>query len=718
MIGKSIPRADALDKVLGKAVYAGDISIDNALYIKAVRSIVAHAKLLSIDPSAALRVPGVIGVLTSEDVPGEKYYGRIKADQPVLAIDRIRFLGEAVAAVVAENEKAASLGAELVKVEYEDLEVVTSPFRALETDAPKLHRDGNILTERTLLKGDVDSALKGDVIVIRNTYRTSAIEHVYMEPDTAVAYPLDNRIIIYSSSQDSYGIQRVVAKALGVEESRIIVRRPVVGGAFGGRQDPYTELLAAIAASLYGRPAIMSLSREEVMAITVKRHPYVINYTTAARKDGRVIAVDVDIVMDKGAYASSGPAIAQRACLHSAGPYDVPNVRARVRCVYTNNVPSGPMRGFGVPQVTWAHETQMDILARQLRMDPLALRELNGLEVGSETATGQALNASVGLKETIAKVRHAYAQVSRDEPLEVPPGFVKGHGVACMYFGVDKTGISVPSTARVELSREGKARVFICVAELGQGCDQALQQIACETLGLDPEDVEVITDDTFLCPDGGITGASRLTYAAGNAVLRACKQAKELLKTQQLSADGLVRAEVTFRSNATKPDPNTGQGAPYPTYAFATQLAEVAVNPDTGEVKVLRVLAAHDVGRAINPNMVAGQVEGGVVMSTGYTLMEKFMSGFSVGLKEYLVPTAMDAPDIRTLIVEAPEPTGPYGAKAVAEPALIPTPPAITNAIYDAVGVRITQLPASPENVYLTLRQKHDKVNDWGSQGE
>jgi CO/xanthine dehydrogenase Mo-binding subunit len=453
------------------------------------------------------------------------------------------------------------------------------------------------------------------------------------------------------------------------------------------------------------RPAVLLLTREEVFACTTKRYGFSIKYTTAARNDGRISAVDIDILIDGGAYTSSGPAVARRACFHAPGPYSIPNVRSRARCAFTNNPVCGPMRGFGVPQTTWAHETQVDILARRLGMDPFEIRKLNALKPGLETTCGQRLD-SAGLIETLEMARHKYAEIFRDEPVDLPDGLVRGVGVASMYYGIGKTGASFPSTARVELHPGGKVRVFICAADIGQGSDQALTQIAAHALGVPFDQIELLTNDTDLCPDGGPTVASRLTYDAGNAVLKACEEARRLERSGQNQASAPICSSATFRAATSEPDQETGRGVPWPTYAFATQVAEVAVNPKTGETSVLRVVAAHDVGRAVNPSIVTSQIEGGVVMGTGFALMEEFRPGITGGFREYMIPGALDAPPVCSIIVEDPEPTGPFGAKGVAEPSLIPTAPAITNAIYDAVSVRIKELPATPERLYGELRQR------------
>lgn len=739
-VGVEIPKVDALEKVLGLARYGADLSVRDPVHLKVVRSVKPHAKILKIQLDEALKIEGVERIFTARDIPGKNLIGIIAKDQPVLATDRIRCLGDPIALVAARTEEAAEKAAQRVTVLYEDLPVITNPEEALEPYAPLIHEKGNLLLEFHVVKGDVQAGFKQADVVVEETYTTTWIDHAYLEPDAGVAYvEEEGRITVICPTQNVHYDQKEVASVLGLPLERVRIIQSETGGAFGGRLDVTIQCLLALAAFHLKRPVRMVYSREEAFQVISKRHPLKIHYKSGAKKDGKLTAVEVHILGDTGAYASYGTTVAIRSAVHATGPYQVPHVKVKSQMVYTNNPWSGAMRGFGVPQVAFAHESQMDLLAKALKIDPIEMRLKNVLTAGTETATGQTLVASVGIGETLRRVKEWEDKaVSGKDPER--PHIRKGIGVGSMWYGIGNTGIPNPSTAQAEIGLDGRVRLFTGVADIGQGSDTILLQIASEALGLPLADISLIRADTSLTTDAGATSASRQTYISGNAVLNAIKMLKQNLLSEAshlldenekelFLEDGKVkhvkkgcisipivevakrsgktlRGEGYFDPETTKLDPKTGQGAPYATYAFATHLAEVEVDTGTGRVKVNRVIASHDVGKAINPKNVIGQIMGGVAMGVGMALMEEYVPEKTVSFVNYLIPTVKDVPEVVPVIVEDQEPSGPFGAKGVGEPALIPTAPAILNAIADAIGERIYDLPASLERVLEAIRKK------------
>jgi nicotinate dehydrogenase large molybdopterin subunit len=733
-IGVSIPKVDALDKVLGAARYGADVSSAGALSLKAVRSTRAHARILSLDAREALKVTGVERVFTARDIPGENLTGIINKDQPVLAPGRVRYVGEAVALVAATTLEAAEEGARRVVVEYEDLPAITRPEEALQPGVPLIHEKGNLLFEMNVLKGNVQAGFREAEAVVEKTYTTTWVEHAYLEPDAGLAHcDEEGRITVICPTQNAHYDQKDVASVLGLPVGQVRIIQSATGGGFGGRLDITVQCLLALAVFHLKRPVRIVYPREEVFLATAKRHPLRIHYRSGARKDGTLTAVEVDILGDTGAYASYGVAVGMRVAIHATGPYQVPNVKVRSRMVYTNNPWSGAMRGFGVPQTAFAHESQMDLLAQALKMDPVEIRLRNALQAGSETATGHKLTASVGIGETLRKVKE-WRNLQTFSPTDPQRPYIRrGIGVGSMWYGIGNTGVSNPSTAQVEIDPHGQVRLFTGAADIGQGSDTVLLQIASQALGIPLSEIHLIRADTARTTDAGAASASRQTYISGNALLNAVRRLEEealrearwLLQAEEndLYVEGgriksktsaetslplrevarrcerILRGEGAFDPTTTKLHPKTGQGIPYATYAFATHLAEVEVDTETGKVQVCQVVASHDVGRAIHPQNIIGQITGGVTMGVGFALMEEYIPGKSDSFVNYLIPTLKDAPEVIPILVEDPEPTGPFGAKGVGEPALIPTAPAILNAIADAVGERIYELPANLERV-------------------
>lgn len=737
-VGRPLPRPDAEAKVKGEALFAADLYFDNMLYAAVLRSAYAHARLLKVDTSRAKSMPGVVAVLTAEDVPGSKVHGVSRPDWPVLAYDKVRYVGDAVALVLAETEAQARAATEAIAVEYEPLPVVSSPEEAIAPDAPQIHEGGNLLKHIEVRRGDVAAGFASADVVIEREYRTPTTEHAFLEPEAAVAR-LDEHgtLVLYVGSQIPFADRRQVAASLGIPEEQVRVVHTWVGGAFGGKEDIAGQIHAALGAWVTHRPVKLVYSRQESIISHPKRHATVIRLKTGARRDGRLVALEAHILGDTGAYASLGEHVMTRTATHAAGPYDVPNVFIECNAMYTNNPPAGAFRGFGVPQSNFAIESQMDILAEELGLSPFAIRRINALRVGGTTATGQVLRESVGLMETIDRVEAEMAKYPTPEP---NGEWRRGWGIACAYKNVGLGGgVDDSAGAVVEIDEEGNVSIYTGAAEVGQGLPVILPQIVAEELGVDYRQVKVVLGDTALTPDGGPTTASRQSFITGNAVRRAAIQARESLSgavaeawdvppAMLVFADGQVRAGErtmslaeaarlakaegrSLRAHASYTPPKTvplGQpGDMHFAFGYATQAAEVEVNVRTGEVRVRRVIAAHDVGRALNPIAVSGQIEGGVVMGIGQALLEELVLHQGVpqntNLRTYRIPTVTDVPEIVPILVEDPAADGPYGAKGVGEIPSIPTAAAIINAIYHACGARVYRLPATPERVREAL---------------
>jgi len=733
-VGIEIPKVDALEKVLGEAKYGADLFSIEPLYLKVVRSIKPHAKIVSINIDEALSISGVKRIFTAKDIPGRNLVGPVTKDQPVLALDRVRYIGDPVALVSAKTLEAAEESARRVVIVYEDLPPVTDPEKALELDAPLIHEKGNLLLEFNVIKGDVQIGLREADFVIEETYTTTWVDHAYLEPDAGLSYiDDDGRITVVCPTQNVHYDQKEVASLLSLPLEKVRIIQCATGGGFGGRLDIKVQCLLALATFHLKRPVKIVYSREEVFQVSSKRHPLKIRYKSGAKRDGKLTAIEVDILGDTGAYASYGVTVAIRSAIHATGPYHVPNVKVRSRMVYTNNPWSGAMRGFGVPQMAFAHESQMDLLAQALKIDPIEIRLRNALHIGYETATGQTLMASVGIGETLRKVKEWRDNITISRSVPKRPAIKRGVGVGSMWYGIGNTGIANPSTAQMEIDPNGEVRLFTGVADIGQGSDTVLLQIASDEIGLPLKEIRLIRADTALTTDAGATSASRQTYISGNAILNAVRSLKEEIINEASRLFGVdskdlffedgeikskstpllslsikelakrsgrvLRGEGRFDPETTRLDPKTGQGVPYATYAFATHLAEVEVDTETGRVNVCRIVASHDVGKAIHPRNVIGQITGGIAMGIGFALMEEYIPERTTSFVNYLIPTSKDIPEVIPILVEDEEPTGPFGAKGVGEPAIIPSAPAILNAIADAIGQRIYHLPANLERV-------------------
>ncbi len=705
--------------------------------VAALRSTRHHALITELDVSAAEAEPGCVRVFTAKDIPGRNRHGIINKDQPLLAEDKVRCVGEAIALVAAESPEAAKRALKKIRIRYRDLPMVLDPEEAIRPGAPEVHESGNLLVKKTVRRGNPEEAFNHADVVVERIYTTPHVEHTYLEPDAGLAFLDENGVVVvYASTQNPHYDQKDVATLLDLDEHRVRIIQAATGGGFGSKLDLNVQGFVALVSLLTGRPARTVYTREEAYLSTAKRHPLKITYKSGATSDGRLMAVDVRIIGDTGAYASYGLAVAARAAVHATGPYEVPNVYVESTLAYTNNPMAGAMRGFGVPQLAFAHESQMDLLAGELGLSPMEIRLRNYLRIGSTTSTGQQLNASVGIGKCLKAIAPHYEHSLEEDGKKCSPFVRRGKGLGAMMYGIGNTGMQNPATAQVELSGDGAITLFSGAADIGQGSCTVLRQMAAEVLGLPPEEIKIISADTQKTTNAGATSASRQTYISGNAVVDACRQLAEVLLTEAamiLTADrrslvledGGVRSSqhpekwVSFEKIADRAhrtgiplkwqgyfdpetvplDPETGQGAPYSTYAFACHMAEVEVDTLTGEVRVLKMVAAHDVGRAINPLSIRGQINSGVAMGIGFALMEEYIPGKTESMKDYHIPSAADVPPIQAIIVEEPEPTGPFGAKGVGEPALIPTAPAVLNAVADALGVRIYDLPANLERV-------------------
>jgi len=740
VVGNSHIRKDAVPKALGTAKFAADYTFDNMLYAGVFRSRVPHAAIRRFDATKALQIPGVARVLTAKDIPGANRIGIIVKDEPILVDDKVRRVGGAIAVVAAETQEAVAEALEAIEIEYDELPPVFSTDEAARAGSAKVHGDTNLFMSRHLEFGDVDKAFAACDVVVEGTYRTPAYAHMFIEPDAGVGWIEDGMVTVCASTQNTHYDRSEVARMLGVPNNRVRVIQATTGGGFGGKLDISVQCHVALLVHATGRPVKMVRSREESTEVSSKRHPFVMHCRTGATKDGKLQAVEMKIVSDTGAYASYGPAVITRAVVQCAGPYDVPNVRADAAFYYTNNPMSGAFRGFGVPQIAFCHEGQMNALAQALGMDPIELRILNAQRPGTVLPTGQVLDESVGFVETLEAARAKAGEVLRaTKPTQ-------GIGVGCMFYGIGNTGLPNPSAAFVEVTGDGSVNLMVGCADIGQGSTTVMAAVAAEELGLAYEDVLVVAADTMVTPEGGATSASRQTFISGNATRAACRQAKQTLLAVAAEFLNAPAEDLVFRDRkvfsgkdpsvsmtypelmaemkkwgklavgagyynpkTTYLDPQNMAGVPYEVYSYATAIALVDVDPGTGEVTVEKVVSANDVGTAVDRAMVEGQIEGGMAMAQGFAVFEEVE--VSEGriknpiFSKYLIPTAMDVPEVYPVIVETAGEHGPFGAKGVGEPALIPGIPAYANAVENVIGARIFELPMTPARILAKLHK-------------
>jgi len=741
-VGARAPKVDGVAKTTGAEAFGDDVAPAGALVLAAVRSPHPRARF-TIGPLEDFyaRHPGIVRVLTAADVPGANGFGiypHIK-DQPVLAEGLVRYRGEAVAAIVGEAGAIAALAPEALPIEWEPLPPLIGIEAALAPGAPVLHAEhpDNVLTRGGLRRGDLDAGFAAAAARAQVAIETAFVEHAYIEPEAGYARRVGERIEVVVSTQTPYMDRAEVAHVLGIAPERVRIVPTACGGGFGGKLDMAVQPLIAVAAWLLDRPVRAVFTRPESMAASTKRHPARMRGRAACDPEGRLLALSFEGDFDTGAYASWGPTVADRVPVHASGPYRVPDVTAASRAVYTDGPPAGAFRGFGVPQTALVHEALMDDLARAVGMDALAFRRVNALRAGDATASGQRLEASAGLIACLDALTPHWETAHREAAAHNAGGGRRrrGVGLGCMWYGIGNTSMSNPSVIRVGLSAEGRVTLYSGAVDIGQGSNTILTQIAADALGLAMDRFTLVAGDTDRTADAGKTSASRQTFVSGKAAERAGRALRaailrlanagddarlDLAGARLVVADGagaraialdalaadangdVLLGEGTF-DPPTAPLDGDGQGVPYATYAFAAQMAVVEVDPGLGTVRPVRIVAAHDVGRAINPIQVEGQIEGGIAQGIGLALMEEYVPGRTENLHDYLIPTFGDVPEIVSILIEDPEPLGPFGAKGIGEPALIATAPAILGAIRDAVGVRITRLPATPDRVRAAI---------------
>jgi CO/xanthine dehydrogenase Mo-binding subunit len=714
LIGTPLARPDAYGKVVGTAQYPADLVRSRMFRLKTVFANRAHARIRSIDTSAAEAYPGVVAVFTAKDVPYNRY-GLIEEDQPLLCDDKVRYAGDRVALIAAETAAAATEAARFVRIEYEDLPVVDSASAAMRGDAPLVHeeRASNVLGHVRIRKGSVDDAFAQADVVLEETFQTSWQEHAYMQPDAGIAYYEDGVLVVETAGQWLHEDRKQIAKMLGLAEDVVVIRYAKIGGAFGGREDLNVQPLLALAAFKLKRPVAIVWSREESIIGHHKRHPYMIRSKWGAKRDGTIVAAQTELVADGGAYASTSIEVLKGATLFASGTYEIANVASDGYVVYTNNVPSGAFRGFGSPQAQFAAETMVTRLAHALGIDPIEMRRRNMYREGSLEPTQNVLPSGVSAIPVLERcVQEASARFEREPAVRRHAAIRRGIGYAS---GIKNVGYSFgfpeQATATVELygsSEIDRVVLRIGAAECGQGAHVALRQICAETLGVPFQRVELIAEDSAQSPDAGSASASRMTLMGGRAV----KDAAEAALANFPGPD--AHATVQYRPpRTTALDPLTGAGTPNYCYGYVSQAVEVEVDTATGQVRVVKIVSAHDVGRAINRQQVEGQIEGCLAQAVGYTLTEHLQCRngkiLTPHLSTYLLPTALDMPfDVFPVLLELADPNGPYGARGVAEMPLVPFAAAVAAAIYDATGAWVTQLPMTPERVLEAIERAPD----------
>ncbi len=746
-IGIAVPKIDGVKKVKGEPIFVDDYKAKHMVIGKLLFSKYAHAKIKNIDTSLAEKSEGVVLVLTSKDIPGLNGFGLFTPDQPVLAKDEVHYLGEPVAAVFAETREQAEKARDLIKVDYEELVPILDPMEAFKKGSQLVdkRKESNIVHEVHVQKGNVEEAFKKADVIVEDYYYTPAIEHGYLETEACFAVPSDDGgVTVYSGSQSSVAFQEAIAANLNLPLEKVRVIYTPCGGGFGGKEEPTVQIHSALAAHILNRPVKITLTREESIRTSSKRHPMNIWMKHGATKDGKIIAIQSKVIADAGMYDSATKPVVFRSAVTATGPYVVENVKADSYGVRTNNNPKGAFRGFGSTQVSFACEIQMDKIARALNMDPFELRRINGFEVGKRTGTGQLLEGGVGYLKTLEVVKNAMEK-EKDKFKPSSKNKKIGFGLASSYKNVGiGTGLLDKAGAIVEVMENGRIQVRIGATDMGQGCDTISAQIAATVLQIPYELIDVIACDTKICPDGGMTTASRQTYVTGNAVRVTAEALKSKLDRylNQIKLSGGDFKEITeellkkvlnlarekgeeLKEEREYIPPKT---APHKTcadfksgineidlkihysYCFATAGVIVEVDTETGETTVLKVFAAQDVGKAINPKNCKGQIEGAVVMGIGLALYEEFLQDdkniITDNLYKIGIPKIKTAPEIEALIVELGEPGGPFGAKGMGEVGLNPMAPAISNAIFDAVGVRIQKLPMKKYKILEALSKK------------
>lgn len=758
-VGKPVLRGESIDKVTGRWVYGADLALPGMLYAKVLRSPYPHARIVSVDSRRARELAGVRAVVTGADVP--YLFGSALRDEPFLARGKVRYAGEPVAAVAAISEEIAREAIDLIDVDYEELLGVFDPLKAMQPGSPVIHEElgtyqmegaydrypgTNIVGHTKIRRGDIEQGFRESDAVYEDVFTTQYVQHCSMEGHVSIAQvAADGGVTIWSSCQSPYNFLRDLANAVGLPYSMVRVIVTGVGGAFGAKMYLRTEPLAvALAMRTQGKPVKYAHTRDEEFIGAVVKHPAHLTFKTGVKRDGTIVARKITSVFNTGGYADAGPQVARNSAFSGTGPYRIPHVWIDSYCVYTNNPIGGAFRGFGVPQATWAHESQMDMIAHRLGIDPVEMRMRNLFDLGDATSTGELLYTSVGVKDTLRRAVEV-SGYGTPLPAAASPKLARGRGLATMH---KLTNTPTNSSAIVKMHQDGTINLLCSSVELGQGVYTVFRQIVAERLGVPIEHVRIGPADTHYTPYDQSTSGSRSVFHMGNAMLLAagdlaqklCALASPLLgmpidrlefrdggvapvgSDTFISAKAIIERSFGARGSTVEgegrfappgtrpPDKETGQTTKMSAFwMYATHVADVEVDLETGKVKVLKVVAAHDAGTIINPDGAAGQIEGGVVQGLGATLCEEMLVSDGIvtnpSFAEYKIPTTMDVPEIVTVLVEAPHAEGPYGAKGLAEPALAPTAPAIANAIFNATGARITSLPITPEKVLQALRQ-------------
>ena len=751
-VGQSVPRKDGRGKVTGETKFFSDMALPDMLYAKVARSKYPHANIRKIDIEKAKAIPGVVAVLTHKDVPALNGFGILLPDQPVLCYDKVRYLGDAIALVAAESWEAATKGVEAVEVDYEPLPVVSDPIEAMKADAPKVHEKGNILRHATVKVGNVDTAFREAAVIVENTYRTGRQMHMYLETESGIGMLDDRgRPVLYVGGQSPYRDQMQVSRALGMKPDEIRVISTPVGGAFGGKEENTVQIPLAMLALKTKRPVKMVWTREESGVTGIKRHPMIVTMKTAADRHGRITANQVRIVADTGAYASLGPTVLDVAVENSCGPYRIPNIDIDGYSVYTNNGVAGAFRGFGAPQVNFAIESNIDIIAEKLGLDRLEIRKANVVREGDIGPFGHRIIGSVGIYETLQRAERSDLWKNRETYKSKPssPWAKRGIAVTTAIKGFGFGALPDFAAASIQITPTGKFVVGVSCPEIGQGGITAYAQIAAEALNCDVSDIYIASADSDLSPDSGTSSSSMGLVRGGNAILAAAPKMKKILlqtasklmgEPQTDLASG--RSIVTSRHNSGKSVTYLdiaqylhGKGEetkvvagfevprvdkpvegsleiPHLSYMYATAIALIEVDSLTGGTRVLQFYLSADAGRIVNPQSYTGQCEGAIVQGLGFALTEETQiengQVRTNNFTTYIIPTICDVPEIKVEPVETHDTFTPLGAKGLGEIGIVPVGSAIANAIYDATSTRLFILPATPERVYQAIKEKEE----------
>ncbi len=753
-IGKPLSRTDAPGKVFGSTLYAGDFVMPGMLHLRLVRADVASAKLVHLDVEKARAMEGVVDIMTARDLPAllamadnsEQKEKELATDPQLLVSERVRYFGEPLALIAAETYDIAERACELVEFKLEPVPAVYNPLEAMQPGAPVVQAEDNIVVERKIKKGDAAAGLEKADFVIENTFRTPFQEHAFLEPEAGMAWVDENDVVNIRVCTQDIEHFRDVADAIGVPHNKVRIRGAFVGGGFGGKEEFALELYLTLMARKTKRPVRLEYTREESFVAHGKRHPFILRYKTGVTKDGKICGLDIKIIADSGAYVFLSPNVLLYAAVASPGPYRVDNLNVYACAVATNNMYTSAFRGYGALQACAAYEQQMDEVARFLGMDRIEFRRLNYLKTGEPISTGYVPPSAIWTEQCVDR-----AWAALGDRVKSTPGPIKiGRGVAAYQQSYGKvSAMGDISEAWVGVEIDGTVIVRSGVADIGGGQVSALGQIVAELFGVTLDDVVIYKTDSALTPLSGRTAATRTLYMTGNATKQAAAAIRSRLAARAASEFGVQSDEIDMVKNkvfvSAKPevcmsfkdlvkicaaegihrsqlaifrapfsdiiDPETGQGQAHPDYVYGAHAAEVSVDTETGEVRVLRSIAAHDIGQCINRAAVEGQIEGGAQNGQGFALSEEMLyeQGKLVtpSLSEYLMPTSMDMPRVESIILESRSGIGPFGAKGIGEPAMTPVAPAIANAVADAIGVRVFEMPITPERIVNALRQQH-----------